>query len=66
MNYPFSAGRTAGQPDPNEFIIIRLDQALVPRDRDDGKDRDHDDDDDDRDDEREHGDRDDGRDEDRR
>ncbi len=30
-NYPFSAGRTPGQPDPNEFIIIRLDRALLPR-----------------------------------
>jgi hypothetical protein len=53
-NYPFSNGRTAGQPDPNEFIIIRLDEPLVPRDRDD-HDRDDDDDhhhrdDDDRDD----------------
>jgi len=27
-NYPFSAGRTAGQPDNNEFIIIKLDRAL--------------------------------------
>lgn len=28
-NYPFSAGRVAGQSDPNEFIIIRLDRPLV-------------------------------------
>jgi hypothetical protein len=35
-NYPFSAGRTAGQPDPDEFIIIRLDRPLT---------NDHDDDD---------------------
>jgi hypothetical protein len=28
-NYPFSAGRTPGSPDPNEFIVIRLDQPLV-------------------------------------
>jgi hypothetical protein len=27
-NYPFSAGRAAGSPDPNEFIIIRLDKPL--------------------------------------
>ena len=27
-NYPFSAGRVAGQSDPNEFIIIRLDRPL--------------------------------------
>ena len=27
-NYPFSAGRTPGQPDPDEFIVIRLDQPL--------------------------------------
>lgn len=30
-NYPFSAGRVAGQPDPNEFIVIRLDQPLPRR-----------------------------------
>ena len=29
-NYPFSNGRVAGQPDPNEFIVIRLDRPLVP------------------------------------
>jgi hypothetical protein len=28
-NYPFSAGRRAGSPDPNEFIIIRLDRSIV-------------------------------------
>ena len=28
-NYPFSNGRVPGQPDPNEFIIIRLDRPLV-------------------------------------
>jgi len=27
-NYPFSAGRVPGQPDPDEFIIIRLDHPL--------------------------------------
>lgn len=27
-NFPFSAGRTAGQPDNNEFITIRLDHSL--------------------------------------
>jgi len=27
-NYPFSAGRTPGSPDPNEFITIRLDRPL--------------------------------------
>ena len=27
-NYPFSAGRTPGQPDNNEFIVIRLDERL--------------------------------------
>jgi hypothetical protein len=28
-NYPFSAGRVTGQPDPNEFIILRLDRPIV-------------------------------------
>ena len=28
-NYPFSAGRTPGSPDPNEMIIIRLDRPLT-------------------------------------
>jgi len=28
-NYPFSNGRVPGQPDPNEFIVIRLDRPLV-------------------------------------
>jgi hypothetical protein len=40
-NYPFSAGRTPGQSDPDEFIIIRLDRPLT-------RDNDGDDDDDDR------------------
>ena len=30
-NYPFSAGRTAGQPDSNEFIVIKLDEPLVEK-----------------------------------
>jgi hypothetical protein len=34
-NYPFSVGRVAGQPDPNEFIIIRLDRSLPKLDCDD-------------------------------
>jgi hypothetical protein len=33
-NYPFSAGRVPGQPDPNEFIIIRLNRPLIGRDHD--------------------------------
>ena len=28
-NYPFSAGRTPGSPDPNEMIVIRLDRPLT-------------------------------------
>jgi hypothetical protein len=28
-NYPFSTGRTPGEPEPNEFIVIRLDHPLV-------------------------------------
>jgi hypothetical protein len=28
-NYPFSNGRVPGQPDPNEFIVIRLSRPLV-------------------------------------
>jgi hypothetical protein len=28
-NYPFSAGRTPGQPDNDEFIVIRLDRPLA-------------------------------------
>jgi hypothetical protein len=28
-NYPFSQGRVPGQADPNEFIVIRLDDPLV-------------------------------------
>ena len=32
-NYPFSSARVPGQPDPNEFIVIRLDRPLqdLPR-----------------------------------
>jgi hypothetical protein len=30
-NYPFSNGRTPGQPDPNEFIVIRLERPLVDK-----------------------------------
>ena len=51
-NYPGSAGRTAGQPDNNEFIVIKLDEPLpgFGRGHDDDDDHDHDDDDDDDDD----------------
>jgi hypothetical protein len=28
-NYPFSNGRVPGQPDPNEFIVIRLNRSLT-------------------------------------
>lgn len=28
-NYPFSAGRLAGQADPNEFILLRLQRPIV-------------------------------------
>jgi hypothetical protein len=28
-NYPFSSARVPGQPDPNEFIILRLDRPLL-------------------------------------
>ncbi len=38
-NYPFSAGRTAGQPDSNEFIIIKLDEPLVEKHGKDDDDR---------------------------
>jgi hypothetical protein len=53
-NYPFSAGRVPGSPDPNEFIIIRLDKSLPAPgcgdddrhghggDRDDDRDHGHD------------------------
>jgi hypothetical protein len=41
-NYPFSAGRTPGQPDPNEFIIIKLDRP-IPLIDDEDDDDDHDD-----------------------
>lgn len=34
-NYPFSAGRTAGVPDDNEFILIGLDKPLATDERDD-------------------------------
>jgi hypothetical protein len=34
-NYPFSSGRTPGRPDPNEFIILRLDAPLAGPDRSD-------------------------------
>jgi hypothetical protein len=38
-NYPFSAGRTAGEPDDNEFIVLKLDQPLpVGRHRHDDND----------------------------
>ena len=30
-NFPFSAGRTPGVPDNNEFIVIRLDEPLTGR-----------------------------------
>jgi hypothetical protein len=29
-NFPFSAGRAAGVPDNNEFIILRLQRPLIP------------------------------------
>jgi hypothetical protein len=29
-NYPFSNGRVPGSPDPNEFILLRLNHPLVP------------------------------------
>ena len=32
-NYPFSAGRQPGEADPNEFIILRLVEPLVPHHR---------------------------------
>jgi hypothetical protein len=34
-NYPFSSARVPGQPDPNEFIVIRLDRPLADDDEDD-------------------------------
>jgi hypothetical protein len=34
-NYPFSNGRVPGQPDPNEFIVIRLDRPLASQHEDD-------------------------------
>ncbi len=46
-NYPFSSARVPGQPDPNEFIIIRLDRPIRAYARggrhDDGDDKDDDD-----------------------
>lgn len=33
-NYPFSSARVAGQPDPNEMIVIRLDRPIVRYARD--------------------------------
>jgi hypothetical protein len=39
-NYPFSNGRVAGQSDPNEFIVIRLDRPLVRRPKHDHRDHD--------------------------
>ena len=41
-NYPFSSGRTPGEPDDNEFILIRLD-APLPTDGHGRDDRDDDD-----------------------
>ena len=34
-NYPFSSARVSGQPDPNEFIVIRVDRPLFDKERDD-------------------------------
>ena len=28
-NYPFSNGRVPGESDPNEFIVLRLDEPLA-------------------------------------
>jgi len=41
-NYPFSAGRVPGQPDPDEFIIIRLDESLPSLECPDNAGHDHD------------------------
>ena len=30
-NYPFSAGRAAGKPDPTEFILIRLEKPFIEK-----------------------------------
>jgi hypothetical protein len=38
-NYPFSSARVPGQPDPNEFIVIRLDRPLPDDDDDHDDDR---------------------------
>lgn len=43
-NYPFSAGRVTGQPDPNELIIIRLADPLWDEDHDHDHDHGHHDD----------------------
>jgi hypothetical protein len=48
-NYPFSNGRVPAQPDPNEFIVIRVDRPLVDGDDDDDERREDDDDEDGRD-----------------
>jgi len=37
-NYPFSSARVPGQPDPNEFIVIRLDAPLFGAGAPDGSD----------------------------
>jgi hypothetical protein len=44
-NYPFSSARIPGEPDPNEFIVIRLDRPFESfvRPRHQAKDRDQDD-----------------------
>lgn len=45
-NYPFSSARVPGQPDPNEFIVVRLDRPIEsfarPRSHHDDEDRDQD------------------------
>jgi len=40
-NYPFSSARNPGQPDPNEFIVIKLDRPIRSFARPD-RDGDHD------------------------
>jgi hypothetical protein len=44
-NYPGSSGRTPGEPDDNEFIVLRLDEPLPSAGRGHDHDDDHDDDD---------------------
>ena len=39
-NYPFSSARTPGEPDPNEFIVIKVDEDLLDADRGHGHDDD--------------------------